>query len=1419
MDATQFAEFLKTQQTMMQQQQQMLEAFSKMVVVTKPAEDAASSNEKLMESLANSIETFHYDATTGYTFEAWYRRYADLFAEDAKGLDDFAKTRLLLRKLDTLSHDKFINILLPKSPKEYTFEKVVEMLTNTFGKQETLFNLRFQCLQMSKSDNVDFVTHAANVNRRCEDFKINKITSEQFKCLIFVSSLKSARDSEIRTRLLTKLDSDKADDPMTLDKLTAETRRVLNLKHDTAMIGETSTSRSTPIINAVKKTQAKSQPKSQVGSQKSASTPPAPCWLCGEMHFSRDCGFKTHTCAKCHTVGHKEGYCEAAKRISKKGGKRHKKPETKMVQINKVNTGKFRKYIDVLINGKKTKLQLDTASDLTIISKDTWEQLGSPTSGSEVNMPLEGVRSASTDMVPIIAQFECNMEISSIGDVKRGMCYVTSIKDLDVLGIDWIEKFKIWEHPISSICAVVREKPEIKIADLKHEFSAVFNDKPGTCVKTKAHIHINPNSKPVYRPRRPVPFAALQAVEDELNRLEELKIITPVQFSEWSAPIVVVKKPNGKVRICADYSTGLNACVEPNKYPVPDPEEMFTRISGSKIFSKIDLSDAYLQVEVDEESKRLMTINTHRGLYTFNRLAPGIKSAPGIFQQIIDAMVAGLNGVIAYFDDILIFSQDEETHIESLKLLFKRLEDFGFTIKDEKVHLMQPEIKYLGYIVNDQGITTDPEKISAITQMPAPKNVSELRSFLGAINYHGKFVKNLHDLREPFDRLLRTNVEWEWTDRCEKAFQKVKSILLSNLLLTHFNPSLPIIVSADASSTGIGATIAHRYENGTEKAVAYASHSLSETERRYSQIEKEGLALVYAVKKFHRYLLGRRFTLVTDHKPLLNIFSPKNGIPVHTANRLQRWALTLATYDFKIQYTSTTEFGNADVLSRLIESSRQEEEEFVIACIRTNDDSENMEENINVLPITREMIKSASKQDHILQQVIKCIQNGWPDPLKHKYHPEVQKFYQRREALTCIDDCVTFGERIVIPFKFRKLILRTLHKSHLGTTAMKMLARSFVYWPNIDDDIVDTARTCSRCAENAKLPVKTLLQSWPQALRPMERIHTDIAGPIEGKWYLISVDSFSMYPDVHECDNITSFTCIEKLSNFFAHFGNPETLVTDNGTQFTSIEFENFCKSRGIKHMKTPPYHPMSNGRVERFVDTLKRALKKSKGEGGNKEIMTRFLHVYRSTPNRRNKDSLSPAELFINKKIRCELDLLRKQPKVSTQRSRKQEEQFNRHHGARRREFQAGDLVYARTHNNNSNKSEWTEGKIIERRGHVTYNVLLLNRYRVIQCSANQLRPRYVDKEEKEEALLPFQQLIETEPHHSPSIAEDENTSTGESLGDQNIQQSSSETEQPATQRSRRDRRVPTYLKDYQYQLRLISKGGDVGNTVKDSC
>ncbi|XP_065079965.1 uncharacterized protein K02A2.6-like, partial [Ochlerotatus camptorhynchus] len=964
-------------------QQALMRQISQQLATTQLAVNNLSRDESVLDSLSSNMAEFVYDKDNGHTFDAWFSRYVDLFDKDAGKLDEAVKVRLLLRKLSPPDHERYNSFILPKLAREFTFAATVEKLKSLFGATVSTFRRRYNCLQTTKEDSDDYLAYSCKVNKTCVDFKLSELTEEQFKCLIYVCGLKSKQEAEIRMRLINKL-NESAD--LTLQQIVEQCNSLVNLKQDTVMVESCSST-----VKAVvypKRTTSKRQSPSDCSNNR--EQPKTPCWSCGGMHYNKDCRFRDHRCNECGKYGHREGYCayyslkssnNAVNRSDNK--KKRRQPLSKIVAVRSI--GQRRKFVEIQLNNVPLRLQLDTGSDISIISHRSWARIGRP----KVKPAICSAKTASGEPLELVVELECNITLNGI------------IRE----GIDWMDLFGLWDHSIASYCNQVTTQANQRVATLQAQFPEVFSSEIGLCNKTPVKLVLKGNPKPVFRPKRPVAYSMEHVVEEEIFRLQNLGILMKVDFSDWAAPIVAVRKPNGTVRICADFSTGLNSVLEPNQYPLPLPEDIFAKMANCRIFSHIDLSDAYL--------------------------------------QLMDTMLAGLNCTVGYLDDILVGGRGGgEEHQHNLQLTLARLKEYGFTVRIEKCSFGMQQVKYLGQILDGNGIRPDPEKIASIVSMPPPHDVSTLRSYLGAVNYYGKYVKEMRTLRHPMDQLLKAGVKFEWSPACQASFDRFREILQSPLLLTHYNPMLGIIVSADASAFGLGARIAHQLPDGTIKAICHVSRSLTTAETNYSQIEKEGLAIVFAVTRFHRMLFGRKFILETDHKPLLAIFGSKKGIATYTANRLQRWALTLLLYDFDIRYISTESFGHADVLSRLINQHIRPDEEIVIANFEMENSIRSIiNESLEVFPLSFKMIQAETRSDDTLQQVIRFVNSKWPPKKEDLSDPQVEQFYLRRDSLNVVADFVMYGERLVIPPKFRKRVLQQLHKGHPGVERMRSIAR------------------------------------------------------------------------------------------------------------------------------------------------------------------------------------------------------------------------------------------------------------------------------------------------------------------------------------------------------------------------------------------
>uniref|UniRef100_A0A914VKS3 RNA-directed DNA polymerase n=1 Tax=Plectus sambesii TaxID=2011161 RepID=A0A914VKS3_9BILA len=835
-----------------------------------------------------------------------------------KYVEDHDKSAVLLCALDITVQRTVMALISPTTLEDATYKEMIEALDNHYKVTPIPLAEYFKLFSARQSTGQSYPEYAVHL-RALASSCTWPILLNRALAIIFVMGI---QDDRLRQQLLQK-------DHATLDLALEQAKQFASIMKESSISSHRPTS-SADLNSSVN--QVRSQPRDKSGGF-------GPCDRCsGTNHRSSDCRYRNMVCNACEKVGHLEKACRSKKpptqqkRAAQRKGKKKEERSTKVNQLvyqldsiqlvssNEAENDNRIYEAELQINGRPARLEVDTGAALTIVSTRLWQEIGSPTLKKSVTV----CRSFTGHEVKVRGQADVDVDYN--GKFARLMMLVTDTNQ-NLMGRPWIRALAI--HDISKLYTpgglqtdvnLVRDKSSID--HLLREFPSVFESGLGHCTKVKAHLELKENVRPTFIRPRPLPFAVYDSTTAEIDRLVTEGVVSAVDYSDWAAPIVVVAKPGGKIRLCADFSTGLNEALDLHKYPLPRPEELFQRLNGGKLFSKLDFSDAYLQVELDDDSKKLVVINTHKGLFRYNRLPFGVSSAPAIFQQVMERMLTGIPGVGVYLDDVIVTGANDESHDRRLQQVLRRIQEYGFRVRREKCEWAQESIEYLGFRIDASGRHTSEKKTKAIAEMPAPQNLSQLRSVLGLINHYARFLPSLSSRLAPLHRLLKKEdngkfTPFEWTPECELTFTEVKKDLTSPLMLMHYDPQLPIILAADASSVGVGAVISHRLPDGREIPVAHASKTLTTTESRYPQIEKEALAIIFGVTKFQQYLWGRRFTLRTDHKPLVKIFGPKRGLPVTSVNRLQNYAITLMHYAFDIEYVRTEEFGQADGLSRL----------------------------------------------------------------------------------------------------------------------------------------------------------------------------------------------------------------------------------------------------------------------------------------------------------------------------------------------------------------------------------------------------------------------------------------------------------------------------------------------------------------------
>ena len=844
---------------------------------------------------------------------------------------------------------------------------------------------------------------------------------------------------------------------------------------------------------------------------------------------------------------------------------------------------------------------------------------------------------------------------------------------------------------------VTDETTQTIVEEFKDRFQGL-----GKVKGVRVQLHLNPDIKPVIQPHRRIPFHLRQKVKEELQHLEEMDVIERVtQPSSWVSPLVVAPKPKNPnaVRLCVDMRR-TNEAVLRERHVMPTVDDVINDLNGATVFSKLDLNQGYHQLELTPESRDVTTFSTQDGLWRYKRLNFGISAASEIFQHTIAQALTGLDGVKNMSDDIIIFGKTKEEHDRNLRNVLTRLRDQNITLRREKCEFNRTELKFYGFVFSDKGMTADPEKIKAISNLEKPTTIGELKSFLGMTNYCSRFIQNYSDVTEPLRQLTHEDTPWSWGKTQDSAFDQVKDMLMRHPTLAYFDPSKKTSLAVDASPTGLGGILTQEDSKGTRYTVAYASKALSDVERRYSQTEREALAIIWACEHYHLYIYGQPITVFTDHKPLLGMFN-KPGAKLSA--RVERWAIRLQPYDVTLEYQKGSD-NPADYMSRHPDKSTQP----------TARASKFAEEYVNFLSdesrpvaLTEEDLISATQKDETLLAVTKSLTTGNWDP------PEVTPYLNVKDELSLTKDgLILRGTRICVPKDLQDQTVELAHLGHQGITRTKALIREKVWFPNIDKLVEEKVRNCLPCQVSCTNTNREPLK-MTHITRPWEEVSVDFADVGNGYHIMVLVDDFTRYPEVEVLSSLTARAVIPKLEGIFARWGVPRVVKSDNGPPFQSKEFADYAKTSGFRQRRVTPLWPEANGEAERFVKTIKKPINAAKMSNKNWQYeMNIFLRNYRATPHASTK--IPPATAMIGRPIRTGL------PQNTQRRATPIE-----------REVKRNDLKAKQTMKDHADKKRHTQPSNIK----VGDNVIILRKdgkkrfdpeiYKVIKVNGSQIQAR----------------------------------------------------------------------------------------------
>uniref|UniRef100_A0A8C9VS90 Gypsy retrotransposon integrase-like protein 1 n=1 Tax=Scleropages formosus TaxID=113540 RepID=A0A8C9VS90_SCLFO len=759
--------------------------------------------------------------------------------------------------------------------------------------------------------------------------------------------------------------------------------------------------------------------------------------------------------------------------------------------------------------------------------------------------------------------------------------------------------------------AELEEGQREQLKELLNAFMDIFAARDEDCTKTdlvRHHIETGGAAPIRLRPHR-LALAKRQIAEEKVREMAAAGIIEP-SSSPWSAPAVLVQKKDGSWRFCVDYRR-LNAVTKQDSYPLPRIDDALDCIAGSQWFSSLDLRSGYWQVALAPEAREKTAFTLGRGLWHFTVMPFGLCNAAATFERLMERVLSDVprSRCIVYLDDLLVHASSFESALANLKEVFAAIRAAGLKLHPAKCNLLQRQVKFLGHVVDANGVSTDPDKVRQVRDWPAPENVSELQSFLGLASYYRRFVRGFADIAAPLHRLTAKGTPFEWTPECAAAFHRLREALASSPVLALPIPGRTFIVDTDASDQGIGAVLSQAGDGG-ERVVAFYSRRLSRPEKNYCVTRRELLAVVAGIKHFRPYLYGTRFLLRTDHASLtwlLNFKEPEGQIA--------RWLELLQGYDFEVQHRPGRLHTNADALSRRPCSAGS-----CRHCVRLEERRATAEETCAVLAADAasdggstddtELFRRAQEADPELAVVRGFLQSGQRPPWTAvaPHGPTVKSYCSQWDSLEVRGGLLyrrwegpVPGQvlwQLLVPRSLKEDVLQRVHGpagiGHFGVAKTLHRLRQRFHWAGCRQDVELFVHCCDACtarkgpSDRSHAPLQRL-----QSGAPMERVGVDVLGPFPrtdrgNRYVLVAMDYFTKWPEAYAVPDQSAATTAERLvEEMFCRFGAPENLHSDQGRNFESQVMKEVCDRLGVRKTRTTPLHPQSDGLVERFNRTL----------------------------------------------------------------------------------------------------------------------------------------------------------------------------------------------------------------------------------------
>ncbi|UYV61752.1 K02A2.6-like [Cordylochernes scorpioides] len=1049
-------------------------------------------------------------------------------------------------------------------------KEMLDMLTDHFKPFKNTIQRRnafFTCVQKERQGIMEFVTELKHLAQECE---FENLTESLIRDRLIIGIL----DREVKIKLL-------EDPQLTLP-------RAISI----AVISESTCSQVASLNEQkmIEKIEKRNWVKDTIRMENAEAGPSGinprreriiePCKWCGQRHKYGKCPAYGKKCNACGKTNHFSVVCRT-KRIRNLLAESEAEESCDEINLNEVavKTVRSDKWSAVIINnGKKTTVHLDTGAQINVLPHKVINQWPSrpeirPTS-------LKAFAYGNTEL-PIVGK--CNV-LCQYGE-KKGMFefIVADVEAQTLITGDTCEKLEILRR-INHI-----NTDEMKLCSETQKILGQYHEvfQGVGLINSECKIYTKPEYSPVQVPPRRIPTSLGAEVQPELEKMVKQGIVTKIYHeTEWSHPMT------------------------------PAPAELLHEIPKAKYYTVLDVKSAYWHIPVAKECRDLLVMTTPFGKFRYNRLPFGLKISAQIFVEKMTNIFRDSFQNITYVDDLLIYADTIQEHNKKLIGILEKAKEKNIKFDLTKAQICLTKVRFLGHVISQNGIDPEPNKIDKLITFKRPEDKKSLQRIMGLYNFLGKLIPNLAASTSNIRGILRKNVVWHWGPKQDGEFDHIKECVRNAPSLAHFDKSKMLILQCDASKDAMGAALLQE-----DRPLAFASASFSDSQKQYSQIEKELLSVYYGCKKFEYLLSGHTFVVQTDHQPLLPLVKkPLSEI----SPRLQRLVMKLIAFDFKLQYKPGKYLIVADTLSRDTHPMDELptpflEDKRMVKMVRVNISDEKLV-----------AMQKDTREDPALVKVIDYVIEGWPI-CKKDVDEDAKVFFDIRHRLYLWNDLLCIGSAIVIPKTQRNNMLNLLHQSHQGISAIQGLARESLFWPRMSIDIAEKVKNCEICQKHQKSKIRQPLKPFPVPDYPWQTVSLGIFY-IQKKPHLLVVDRYSGYPEVFTLEPPTAINVKNKLRETFARFGIPETMMSDNGPPFRSEIMTDFCIRWGIKQLFSSPHLHRSNGLAERNIQTIKNQLIKCRDEGSYPYLA---ILAYRNTPK---NDLPSPAQLCLSRSLRCQI-------------------------------------------------------------------------------------------------------------------------------------------------------------------------------------